>query len=126
MLAETTPIRCINYLVATCWLTQCRISYVMKRIDALIWTPSMDDCLQALEQSPEWEGDELLVALVKIQLIVEQLTRAVWQSADNTPPPFFASALRTQLVDLKNQFPIHIQENRLSTPAAPTWLIFQL
>ncbi|KAK5662324.1 hypothetical protein OQA88_8230 [Cercophora sp. LCS_1] len=88
-----------------------QISQVMKRIDALTWTPSMDDCLQVLTQTPECEGDELLVALVKIQLIVEQLTRAVWQSPDNTPPPFFALALKTQLLELKTQFPIHIQEN---------------
>jgi len=91
----------------------------MQRIDALVWTPFMDECLKMLSERPEWNGDEVLVALVRIQLLVEQLTRAVWQSSEKAPPGFFVSALKTQLYDLKAQFPPHIQQNRkLAIPFA--------
>jgi hypothetical protein len=88
----------------------------MKRVDALIWTPFMDECLQLLSQQPAGDGDELLVILVKIQLLVEQLTRAVWQSPDSVAPAYFSSALKSQLRDLQSQLPDHMQKNRESKP----------
>jgi hypothetical protein len=71
----------------------------------------MDECLQALSQQREWEGDDLLVAQVKVQLIVEQLTRATSQSPDGVPPGYVLSTLRTQLQNTKTQLPIHLQHN---------------
>jgi len=86
----------------------------MKRVDALTWTPYMDECLQILSQHPVCDGDELLVALVKIQLLTEQLTRAIWQSPDSVAPAYFSSALKSQLRDLKSQLSSQMQENRES------------
>jgi hypothetical protein len=71
----------------------------------------MDECLQALSQEREWEGDDLLVAQVKVQLIVEQLTRATSQSPDGLPPGYVLSALRSQLQNTKAQLPLHLQQN---------------
>ena len=88
-----------------------RISHLMKRIDTLVWTPHMDECVQELSRQRECEGDDLLIALVKIQLIVEQLTRAIWQSLDSTPPAFFMAALQSQLTDLKAKLPTHLLNN---------------
>jgi hypothetical protein len=88
-----------------------RISYSIKRLDALNWTPHMDECLQALSQEREWEGDDLLVAQVKVQLIVEQLTRATSQSPDGIPPGYVLSTLRSQLQNIKSQLPLHLQQN---------------
>jgi len=93
-----------------------RIAYSIKRLDALTWTSHMDESLQALAQRQEWEGDDLLVAQVKVQLIVEQLTRAVAQAPDGVPPVYALSALRTQLHSIKAQLPPHLQQNgRLSS-----------
>lgn len=88
-----------------------RISHSIKRIDALAWTPHMDDCLQTLSQQREWEGDDLLVAQVKVQLIADQVTRAASQSADGIPPGYVRSALRTQLQTMRAQLPLHLQHN---------------
>ncbi len=71
----------------------------------------MDECLQVLSQQREWEGDDLLVAQVRIQMITEQLTRANAQSPDGIPPHYVLSALRTQLQSTRAQLPLHLQQN---------------
>jgi hypothetical protein len=78
----------------------------------------MDECLQTLSQQREWEGDDLLVAQVKVQLIAEQLTRANAQSPEGIPPDYVISALRAQLQSTKAQLPHHLQQNGMSQPAA--------
>jgi hypothetical protein len=83
----------------------------MKRLDALNWTPHMDEYLQTLSHQREWEGDDLLVAQVKVQLIIEQLTRATSQSPDGIPPSYVLSSLRSQLRSTKAQLPGHLQQN---------------
>ncbi|KAK4099452.1 hypothetical protein N658DRAFT_164545 [Parathielavia hyrcaniae] len=97
--------------VLACFLLTSQISYAIKRLDALQWTAHMDECLQALSEQREWEGDDLLVAQVKVQLIVEQLTRTSSQSTDGIPPGYVLSALRAQLQTLKAQLPPHLQQN---------------
>lgn len=69
----------------------------------------MEEFLQSHSQKGEWEGDDLLVALVKIQLTLEQLMRATTQSPD--PPAYYLSALQTQLQTIKAQLPRHLQQN---------------
>ncbi|KAK0616755.1 hypothetical protein B0T14DRAFT_568333 [Immersiella caudata] len=97
--------------VLACFYITSQISHVMKRVDALAWTPYMDECLQLLSRQPEWDGDVLLAAEVKIQLLTEQLTRAIWQSPDSVAPAYFSSALKSQLRDLQSQLPAHILRN---------------
>ncbi|KAK4234733.1 hypothetical protein C8A03DRAFT_18416 [Achaetomium macrosporum] len=97
--------------VLACFLLTSQISHSMKRLDALTWTPHMDECLQTLSRQREWEGDDLLVAQVKVQLIIEQLTRATSQSPDGRPPSYVLSSLRTQLRSTKAQLPGHLQQN---------------
>ena len=114
--STSRPSTCWAFSVYVLWLFVAdmdgRTSHVMKRVDALTWTPYMGECLESLSQQPEWDGDELLVALVKHQLLVEQLTRAVWQSSDDVAPLFLPAALRSQLNDLRSQLPVHVQQNR--------------
>ncbi|KAK4225743.1 hypothetical protein QBC38DRAFT_253086 [Podospora fimiseda] len=97
--------------VLACFLVTSQVSHSLKRLDALNWTPHMDECLLQLSQRREWEGDDLLVAQVKVQLIVEQLNRFTAQSPDNTPPYYYVSALHTQLQTIKAQLPHHLQTN---------------
>ncbi|KAH6842671.1 hypothetical protein B0I37DRAFT_314639 [Chaetomium sp. MPI-CAGE-AT-0009] len=101
--------------VLACFLVTSQISQSIKRIDALAWTPHMDDCLQTLSQQREWEGDDLLVAQVKVQLIADQVTRAASQSADGIPPGYVRSSLRTQLQNMRAELPVHLQHNGMST-----------
>ncbi|KAK4155624.1 hypothetical protein C8A00DRAFT_41809 [Chaetomidium leptoderma] len=97
--------------VLACFLLTSQISYSIKRLDALTWTPHMDECLQSLSQQREWDGDDLLVAQVRVQVIVEQLTRAASQTPDGIPPGYVLSTLRTQLQSTKAQLPLHLQQN---------------
>ncbi|KAK4187418.1 hypothetical protein QBC35DRAFT_233924 [Podospora australis] len=97
--------------VLACFLLTSQIAHSLKRLDALTWTPHMEESLQILSQRREWEGDDLLVAQVKIQLIVEQLNRAASQSPDNAPPAYYLSALQTQLQNVRVQLPDHLQQN---------------
>lgn len=95
----------------------CRISHSIKRLDSLTWTSHMEEFLQSLSEKREWEGDDLLVAQVKVQLIIEQLTRATSQSTDGILPVYVLSALRTQLQNLRTQLPYHLQQNGMSAAA---------
>lgn len=97
--------------VLACFYITSQISHVMKRVDALVWTPYLDECLRQLSREPSWEGDELLVVLVRIQLLTEQLTRAIWQSPESVAPAYFSSALKSQLLDLREKLPAQMLEN---------------
>ncbi|KAK3349577.1 hypothetical protein B0T25DRAFT_246174 [Lasiosphaeria hispida] len=97
--------------VLACFLITSQVSYAMKRMDALNWTPFLDECLQVLSQQREWDGDDLLLNMVKIQLIVTQLTRASSQSPGDAPPAMFLSALLTQLRDIGGNLPHRLQAN---------------
>jgi hypothetical protein len=76
----------------------------------------MDDSLKILSQQREWEGDDLLVAQVKVQLIVEQLTRATVQSPDGDPPGYLLATLLSRLQNTKAQLPLHLQQNGMFPP----------
>ncbi|KAL2022475.1 hypothetical protein VTK56DRAFT_5304 [Thermocarpiscus australiensis] len=97
--------------VLACFVLTSQISHAMKRLDALAWTLQMEEFLESLSQHGEWEGDDLLVAQVKTQLVVEELTRATSQSPDNVAPAYVLSALQTQLRNIKLQLPFHLQQN---------------
>jgi hypothetical protein len=87
-----------------------RVGYSLKRAEPLQWTAHMDECLQVLSEHPECLGDELLVAEVKMQLIVEQVARGPWLSPDYKPPPYFISTLQAQLKNVKNTVPLKLHE----------------
>ena len=52
-----------------------RISSFLQKIDALRWTPHMDECLQILDERKECLNDEILVQQVRLQLILEKMTQ---------------------------------------------------
>ncbi|KAL2175080.1 uncharacterized protein P884DRAFT_207299 [Thermothelomyces heterothallicus CBS 202.75] len=97
--------------VLACFLLTSQVAYTIKRLEALTWTSHMDECLQELSEQREWQGDDLLVAQVKVQLIVERLARNISQSPDGIPPSYVLSSLRTQLQAIKAQLPPHLQQN---------------
>jgi len=50
-----------------------RISSFLQKIDALRWTPYMDECLQILNERKECSNDDILVQQVRLQLILETI-----------------------------------------------------
>jgi hypothetical protein len=73
----------------------------------------MEESLRLLSQQREWDGDDLLVAQVKIQLLVDELTRATWQSPEDGPPALYLAALQTQLDNIKSQLPQRLQKSSM-------------
>lgn len=93
-------------------------------MDGLHWTPYMDQCLDELSRNPETPNDEILVTQVRMQLVVEQLSRATWQFYEPQvglgsagPPLPFISALHSQREKIKKELPRSIERQGKSPPA---------
>lgn len=89
----------------------------MQKIDALRWTPHMDECLRILSANPDCPNDETLVQQVRLQLIVEKVGH--WQEgatengteSAKAPPSFFLQALKSQVQEVSTQTSFHSQSN---------------
>lgn len=107
MFSDHSNVRGILILSMSCKLISSRISLVLQRIDALRWTPHMDECLQILDQTKECPTDEILVQQVKMQLIVEKLALnipskgAVETTGHTESGSFYLENLHSQLQALK-------------------------
>lgn len=86
-------------------------------MDGLRWTPHLNDCLDYLDEHPEYPGDRLLAAQVRIQLLVEQ-TGSDGQSAP-LPPYIELSALCSPVEALKKRLPPELETNGKPGPSHP-------
>ncbi|TRX93002.1 hypothetical protein FHL15_006140 [Xylaria flabelliformis] len=87
------------------------------------WTPHMEASLKILASDPEWEGDQILVLMVRIQRLADSIiqAQATWASdcdsyATSKPPAgiyvkYFNQCLQT----IKGQVPETLKDNRLAT-----------
>ena len=99
-------------------LTRARLSLYFQRLDALRWTPYLDECMAVLAEKDDQANDTLLIYSVKLQLIVENMGQGSWHEqhdsvtgSSRVPPIFYLKALQTQLQDLKAKIPAKIQRN---------------
>ncbi|KAH8199422.1 hypothetical protein TruAng_006417 [Truncatella angustata] len=84
------------------------------RIDVVRWTSHMDVCLEKLAAEPEYFGDELLVAMARVKLIIEDIARVTWKCADyefSSPPWMYIKPLRDRLAQLKRSLTPELSEN---------------
>jgi hypothetical protein len=86
-------------------------------MDALRWSPYMDECLQVIAESGNAE-DELLAHQVQLQLITERVMHASWNDGGiehgeslKVAPTFYLKALQNQLKQFKRSLPAHLQIN---------------
>lgn len=94
----------------------------MQKFPGLAWTPYLDECLRVLAAEKESPNDEVLVHIVRSQLIVErasQVPRSETEDDTNSCIPFYIKALMTQLDDFKRQIPVEEQNNGMSRPTMP-------
>lgn len=103
-----------------CFLLSSVVSSYFQRLDALRWTPYMDECIAVLTKNKERPSDAILIHLVKLQLIVENVGQASRHegyddatASTRAPPAFYLMALRAQLQDLKAKISPEIQGNDL-------------
>lgn len=87
----------------------------MFRIDALRWNPHMEESLTVLMEAKECVEDELLVSLVKIQLVMDKVYHLRRDGDNKTPSLFYTKAFQSQLQSVKEQIPQHLRQDSEST-----------
>ncbi|KAB5566099.1 hypothetical protein GE09DRAFT_1218375 [Coniochaeta sp. 2T2.1] len=87
--------------VVACWYITSQIAFTLKKIDGLRWTSHLNDCMNYLNEHPEWHGDRLLSAQVRIQLLIDQA--AADGQTTGMPPYYQLSALTSPVEAVKKQ-----------------------
>lgn len=83
----------------------------MFKIDALRWTPHMEESLSVLAEAKDCKEDQLLVTLVKIQLVIDRVYHARRDGDSLNPLAFYLNSFQTQLETVKSQIPVHLQKD---------------
>lgn len=83
----------------------------LNRIDALRWNPHMEESLTVLTESHECPEDEILVNLVKIQLVADKVHQARRDGDDQLLSRFYIRSFQAQLDIVRKQIPVHLQQN---------------
>ncbi|KAJ5246134.1 hypothetical protein N7468_001117 [Penicillium chermesinum] len=78
------------------------------RIDALRWTSHMEESLTVLLKAKECPEDELLVYLVKIQLVMDKVYHARRDGEDQSLARFYITSSQAQLNSVRSQIPPHL------------------
>ncbi|CAI7600837.1 unnamed protein product [Penicillium bialowiezense] len=84
----------------------------MSRIDAMRWTPHMEESLSVLTEAQESPEDEVLVAMVKLFLVLDRLHNIRRDGDPISSPAFYLSALKMQLDAVKQEIPTHLMQHR--------------
>ncbi|RYC59356.1 hypothetical protein CHU98_g6845 [Xylaria longipes] len=85
------------------------------------WTPHMEDSLKILASDPEWEGDQILVLMVRIRRLADNITQAqaTWaldcDGASKPPVNIYVKYYHQCLQTIKDQMPESLKDNRLAT-----------
>ncbi|KJZ73035.1 hypothetical protein HIM_07607 [Hirsutella minnesotensis 3608] len=97
------------------WFCSSVLSAFIGKMEPFGWTTHMDDCLDLLERQPEQPQDETLVALVRIQLIGEEVRKLQRRDGDGDfgqgPTYIHKPNLLSRLRDLRQRLPaaVHSQ-----------------
>jgi hypothetical protein len=94
------------------------LSSCHQRLDHLMWSPYLDDCLKQLNEANETPNDKLLVHLVKVQQVTDQSVQIYSRLHDtNTEESTqflgqYIVSLKQQLKNVREQTPSHLVPNR--------------
>jgi hypothetical protein len=86
-----------------------RVSSSYGQIDAMQWTPYMDNCLELLVESKECPSDEVFIHQVRLQLISREVENAKGTPA--VPTAFILQALQSRLDVVKASVSREIQQD---------------
>ncbi|KAJ5595453.1 uncharacterized protein N7459_001661 [Penicillium hispanicum] len=96
-----------------CFLITSSIASSTYKGDALRWTPHMDRSVQALADANACLQDEMLVSLVKIQLVVDKVYHLRRDEEDCKLSPLVIELLQAQLSLARSQIPMRLKENQV-------------
>ncbi|KAJ6102163.1 hypothetical protein N7486_004590 [Penicillium sp. IBT 16267x] len=99
--------------VLGCFLISSSVALNLNRIDALRWSPHMEESLTVLTESNECPEDEVLVHLVKIQLVADRVYQARRDGDDQLISRFYIKSFQAQLDVVRKQIPAHLQQNEI-------------
>lgn len=102
-------------------------------MEALQWTPYLDECCRALEKAGECQSDIYLVYLVRQQRIIEKIKRAfshdrqegLDSGRSSAPVGMYIQSLGAELQSLRNSVPLKLQQNSQSSPLPKRLLLWR-
>jgi hypothetical protein len=94
--------------VLGCFVMSSIVSSYFAQIDAMQWTPYMEECLRLLSESRECPSDESFSHQVRLQLIVREIEST---KGTRIPLPFYIKALRSKLDDIKSSISLQLQQD---------------
>ncbi|KAI5865361.1 hypothetical protein GGS23DRAFT_594894 [Durotheca rogersii] len=106
--------------VLACFVA-CSANSTFLRSHSMRWTSHMEDSLEKLAADPKCPNDEVLVAMVRAQRIIEDVRQATWRTLDapgqhappKPPPAFYSKALRVNLEGLRKSISPSLLENKI-------------
>ena len=87
----------------------CRVSSYFAQIDAMQWTPYMEECLGVLSQNGECPYDEMFAHQVWLQRIAGEVESA--RGTTTVPPAFYLAALQHKVDQVKGQISPQLQQD---------------
>ncbi|OQE46982.1 hypothetical protein PENCOP_c001G05365 [Penicillium coprophilum] len=99
--------------VLGCFLISSSAALAMSRIDAMRWTPHMEESLSILAEAKECPQDELLIVQVKIYLILDRVYQLRRDGEASISLAFYLDTFQKQLDIVKSEIPIHLEQNRV-------------
>ncbi|KAL4780056.1 hypothetical protein BJX76DRAFT_361179 [Aspergillus varians] len=94
--------------VLGCFVMSSIVSSYFAQIDAMQWTPYMEECLDVLSRSAESPYDEMFAHQVRLQRIAGEVESA--KGTMTAPPAFYLTALQLKVNEVRAQIPPHLQQ----------------
>ncbi|ETS73747.1 hypothetical protein PFICI_14693 [Pestalotiopsis fici W106-1] len=85
------------------------------KIDVTRWNSHMEESLEKLAADPECPGDELLVAMARAKVIVNDVGRLTWRRTGNdlsTSPSVYVKPLKDRVLAIRRSLKPELVENR--------------
>ncbi|KAL9068817.1 MAG: hypothetical protein Q9161_005904 [Pseudevernia consocians] len=108
--------------VLGCFVMSSIVSSYFAQIDAMQWTPYMEECLEVLSQNRDCPYDEMFAHQVLLQRTAGELENA--RGTTTVPSSFYVAALRLKMDEIKANISPQLQQDvlyKLSTLSDPTW-----
>ncbi|KAF3024725.1 hypothetical protein E8E14_001448 [Neopestalotiopsis sp. 37M] len=86
------------------------------KIDVTRWNSHMEESLEKLAADPEYPGDELLVAMARAKVIVNDVGRLTWKRTGNElagPPSVYVKPLKDRVQAIRRSLKPELVENRV-------------
>ncbi|KAJ5499917.1 hypothetical protein N7453_008968 [Penicillium expansum] len=99
--------------VLGCFLLSSSVAVAISRIDAMRWTPHMEESLSVLTEAKECPQDELLIILVKIHLVLDRVYQLRRDGEAFISLAFYLDSFKNQLDTVKSQIPPRLQHHRV-------------